>query len=710
MMRKSVMKRRSAGKCSVVLALLCGTMLLAGCTKNGTGDGAVTPSENAPTVTAVATPSAEVTPTAEPTPTEAVVTKPTETPTPTPTVAYGSVEQLRRNRELQEIINPKREPAKTGTAPALSEQDKLEYKYGIVWGNRVPSKGMILATGAPPLVGEHGATLDGQILTAHVSGMRDETVMKKINDRIDEVVAAMGDPAYLPNVSGILSILKERGEPQVSVSVGMDYFCERGVLPVSVYGHWVWTEIRTVSSSENLDTILYERWPMDDEIFWAGYDILEEDEEAGTKKVQLAFRIREVVDLNFNLATGEELALADFFPAGYDYLEYLNDEIERQLRQNTFWFKDYYYQETGEIQPLYHGTLGYDYRDNTEYDGGYVFTGLSGNETFSSGNGYLSFRGFSEETISVRLPEMLPDLCQGKAVFDEEPEIRLDSLGTLYMCDTEFDTAIREKIVGTIPITSDDGKKRTVTVYKGSEKYPVWSPEAMPGKMEDVVGECYTDEEILAFIQEWLTKDWPREQKLLPDEEWYKDVQKDFPYFVTPVTIEYYPNGYAYVRLNLGKIMNENTEDIWESHYYADMWVKDGKYVAPDGIFDVSGEELLTLLLADLCRSDGKKAMTPEEASVAAKVLEQYILRYNREDEPMKTWNFDDTFTFSWGSVNNIYSTRVDEILPKDVQENLPKVLMDNLLQDLNVHVNLVPADPYLYLKHLRMYEGYSFD
>ena len=210
-MRKSVMKRRSAGKCSVVLALLCGTMLLAGCTKNGTGDGAVMPTENAPTVTAVATPSAEVTPTAEPTPTEAVVPTSTETPTPTPTVAYGSVEQLRRNRELQEIINPKREPAKTGTAPALTEQDKLEYKYGIVRGNRVPSKGMILATGAPPLVGEYGTPLDGQILTAHVSGMRDDTVMKNINDRIDEVVAAMGDPAYLPNVSGILSTLKERG-------------------------------------------------------------------------------------------------------------------------------------------------------------------------------------------------------------------------------------------------------------------------------------------------------------------------------------------------------------------------------------------------------------------------------------------------------------------------------------------------------------------
>ena len=710
-------------KHAVLAALLCGSLFLAACAKNGTGEGTATPTENVSVATGSVTPSGEVTPGAEltatvtpeatatptETPTETPTPTTTETPTPTPTVAYGSVEQLRRNRELQEIVKPKREPAQTGTAPALSEQDQQNVRYGISRNNPIKMTEINMETGGSPRYNKYGNPIEEQILSLHITGLKDPEVTAKINDRIDEIVSAMSNPNYLPDVSGILPIVKKWGMPGAYISVDPeDNGGFNGCFSVAVWCKWQWKEIRTVSSDEEAKTLLHDQWPQDDQTFWAGYDVLEGDEESGNMKVEFTRQISETVRLNFNLATGEELALSDFFPAGEDYLAYLNEEIDRQLRENIFWFRDYNYQEYGEYIPIWWSSYGDEYQDRKEYDGGYVFSGLTGAESFYLYGLALYFPDLLGTDISIELPKALPDLCQGKDIFTEKREYRFAYLGLLDMCDWEVGSAVPEKSIGKVRVPSDDGKKREVTVYTGGDSYPQWRHiyGEYPGTMEDVIGRYYTNEELLAFIQDWLTNEWPREKKLLSYTSWGSDITEDPLRAVTVTNILYYPNGYAYVEFELSA---RNTAEEWDSQYDTGTWVKDGRYIARDEIFDVAPEKLLTDLLASLYVKGGKAAMTPEEAGEAAKALAPYVMKYNWKEKGSTYWDWG-WFDFPWGSVYNIFADDLETALPQDVLEHLPENLKNNLLQDYNIHVDLLVSDPYGYIKHFRMYEGYPFE
>ncbi len=734
------MRQKKTFLWTVMSVMLCSAMIFSACTKEGAGNGSATPSDNTPAATAIVTaapeatpspvPQDSVTPTVEvtpanspsPTPTAPITPQATVTPTitpnpkdsitPIPAVEYGSLEQIRHNRELHEIINPKREPAQTGTAPALTEQDRQNISHGISRINPIRTARVVLGTGEEPLVNEYGLKIDGQILTLHVSGIKDPAVAAKINDRIDETVAALSDPDYLPDMSGILSYVKEWGPPEVEVSVEpMDQGGVNGFFSVRIRAYREWTEIRTVASYEEAEKLLYENWPCNTFGFRAAYSELEEESEPGSMKMEFWHEIMEVVGLNFNLATGEELTLSDFFPAGEDYPAYLNEEIERQLRENSFWFRDDDYQESGEINPPRGSDPDHDgYRETMEYDSGAVFTGLKGTETFYSYCSGLYFPGVLGDEISIDIPQALPDLCQGKDVFLEKPGYRFSSLGMLDMCEMLFDCAVRETVAGQLRIPADGGKEQEVTVYKGDDPYPRWYHiyGEYPGEPERVIERYYTDEEMLAFIGEWLTKEWPREKKLLTYSPWYEDVENFTPRSVVATSIRYFPNGYACVSLELGENVKGENDDNW-NRLFLNMWVKDGKYISRDDIYDVSPEELLTELLADLCTEDGKKAMTPEEAGEAAKALSQYVMEYDWDEGVQTCWDWG-LIDFPWGSVYNISASKVDRMLPKDVLDHIPEILLKNLISDYDVHVYLYPSDPYLYMKHLLMYEGYTFE
>ena len=314
------------------------------------------------------------------------------------------------------------------------------------------------------------------------------------------------------------------------------------------------------------------------------------------------------------------------------------------------------------------------------------------------------------DEISVDIPQALPDLCRGKDVFLEKPGYRFGFLGMLDMCEMSFDCAVRETVAGQLRIPADGGKEQEVTVYKGDDSYPRWYYiyGEYPGEPERVIERYYTDEEMLAFIGEWLTKEWPREKKLLTYSPWYEDVENFTPRSVVATSIQYFPNGYACVSLELGENVKGENDDDW-SRLFLNMWVKDGKYISRDDIYDVSPEELLTELLADLCTEDGKKAMTPEEAGEAAKALSQYVMEYDWDEGVQTCWDWG-LIDFPWGSVYNIMASKVDRMLPKDVLDHIPEILLKNLISDYDVHVYLYPSDPYLYMKHLLMYEGYTFE
>ena len=75
--------------------------------------------------------------------------------------------------------------------------------------------------------------------------------------------------------------------------------------------------------------------------------------------------------MTFDLSTGEELRLSDLFPAGEDYLSYLNTQIVAQMGQG--------------------------------YDEGSPFSGLRGDETF-----YLTIG--REDSVEICFPGILREI------------------------------------------------------------------------------------------------------------------------------------------------------------------------------------------------------------------------------------------------------------------------------------------------------------
>ena len=698
-MRKTMTKRWLIG-----IPLLC-LLLAAGCAKNDT-----TPSENESAATGSVTPTVEVTPEATATPIPTSTPTPTETPAPTPTIAYGSAEQMRRNRELHEIVNPKRELSQTGTAPALSEQDQLDVSHGIARMNPLKETESELPTGGAPQQ-DSGDNSLRSVTTVHFSGLKDKAVCEKINSRIDEIVSAMADPNYLPDVSGIYTIIKERGLPKVRVRVDA-YTSNRtnGVQSVQIRGSWFWEEEGIFPDDDAVYRYQEESWPADDGVFESSSEFDYADDTNTTRKAEFTFYIFQTVGVTFNLATGEEMQLSDFFPEGVDYLGYLNEAITESLRTNSFWFDDQDYTENGDIHlpftNAYQEGLEFsEFQDKNEYDGRSAFTGLTGGESFYLYENKVYFPQLSGHEIYVELPAAVPDPCFGKDIFEEAPEWRLASLGSMEMCDMDYSYAVRGPKMGTVRVPID-GKEQKIVVYKGSEEYPVWrhSYDEYPRTLEEIGGRFYTDEELLEFVKQWFLNEWPRVCEIRSKAG--DDTLAGFaPKSAIVTRIEIFPEGFAYVHLEVAPNLKEQ-DDFAGTRYWAYAWMKDGKYIPGEELFDVSYEELLTELFANLRRSDRSEAMTGAQAAEAAKLLAPYIISPGQEHEPSDEWSWD-LLTFPWWM---IYSGEESEVnFPKDLRDHFPEALWNNLLQDWDTHEDLFLKDPYLYSRHLRMYEGYSF-
>ena len=705
------------------IPLLCLALFTAACAKNGTGEGTATPTENGSVATGSVTPSGEVTPGAEltatvtpeatatptETPTETPTPTTTETPTPTPTIAYGSVEQLRRNRELHEIVNPKREMSQTGTAPALSEQDRLDVSHGIARINPLKEVELDLSKSGTL---RYDSRLNSQdpVKTVHFSGIKDKAVCEKINSRIDEVVLAMTDPNYLPDVSGIYTILKERGLPKVEVFVNADTGNKtNGIQSVEIRGCWTWTEEGIFPDDAAVYQYQAENWPADDGVFMSSVGLKYADNTYTTRKATFDFYIRQCVGLTFNLATGEEMRLSDFFPEGEDYLGYLNEAITESLRTNTFWFADDDYREYGDIHlpfsMAYSEDLEFsDYQDKNEYDGRSAFTGLTGGESFYLSENKVYFPQLSGREIYVELPTAVPDPCFGKDIFEKPAEYRLAPLGTIELCEMNYSWAMPGQEIGSIRVPIN-GKERKIVVYKGYDEYPIWKHnyDEYPRTLEEIGGRFYTDEEIFEYVKQWFLNEWPRvcEIRSRAGDSSLMDFD---PKSAIVTRIEVFPNGYAFVHLEVSPILKGEDDDDG-NRYWAYAWMKDGKYIPGEEVFDVSYEELLTEMLGSLRRADGSDAMTATQAAETAKLLAVYIINPETGQTPDGKWSWDQ-LTFPW---RMLYSEDV-ETFPQDVRDQLPEALWNNLLHNVHLHEDLFYADPYLYAKHMRMYEGYPFE
>ena len=233
----------------VMTMLLIGLISLTAC-KGETGEGNTTPTKvvaptSVPMLTEMVTPTPELTPTAAVTPTAGLTPTPTVTAGPTPTPDYAAM--AARSRELHEAIAPKLTANPLGTGPELSEQDKINYEYGFRNVSGVDTVYINLETGEE-------ASYDDRCRTVRVSGLKDQDVLAKINERIETAARTMLDPGYLPDVPGIMLVVKERGLPEAGVECYA--YSSNGILGASVIGQWIWCENKVFADYDEMHSYL----------------------------------------------------------------------------------------------------------------------------------------------------------------------------------------------------------------------------------------------------------------------------------------------------------------------------------------------------------------------------------------------------------------------------------------------------------------------
>ena len=290
---------------------------------------------------------------------------------------------VKKSRELHESLFPKGEIAPLGSGKSKEEANGELYAFGDSTAKRLTE---IEQHTDLPLTGWTDAEFILSLLEPErvwkerYNGMYDDAVLEKINTRIATVVEGMADPSFYPEVEGLVSLLQERGLPRNDVT---EYECynEKGILSVEVNRTWSWYDWKETDeySEEDYDYIK-SQWPDGDyrytfsELFYGGQD---------SSYTIVQYQIYESVGLTFDLTTGEELRLSDLFPAGEDYLSYLNTQIVAQMGQ--------------------------------EYDEGSPFSGLRGDETF-----YLTVG--REDSVAICFPGILREI----GVFVEVPIPRFE--------------------------------------------------------------------------------------------------------------------------------------------------------------------------------------------------------------------------------------------------------------------------------------------
>ena len=294
---------------------------------------------------------------------------------------------IAKSREIRERLFPKKEIPPLGSGRSKEEANGEPYVFG---DSNAKSLTEIDLHTDLPLTGWNDADVLLPILESErvwknrYNGMYDDSALEKINTRIATVVDGMADPSFYPEVDGLVSILKERGLPRNDV-VEYDFYNDNGILSVVVNRTWSWYEWKESDEYADEDVAYIEsRWPIGDFRFWFSIGTF-----SGTDRSLriIQFEIKETVGLTFDVTTGEELRLSDLFPAGEDYLSYLNTQISARLSQ--------------------------------EYDQGIPFSGLRGDETF-----YLS-ENYEDGTVGICFPGIL----QGKGESIQVPLPGIEETG-----------------------------------------------------------------------------------------------------------------------------------------------------------------------------------------------------------------------------------------------------------------------------------------
>ena len=585
-------------------------LILAACKERGGSD--------KPAGSADVTEQPTVTVTEQPTATPTQKIEPTEAPTPTPTeepeVITDPLELIAKSRELHESIKSGKEPGALGTGLAYSEQDKLDVEYGVSRLSGVMTSQLVLGSGRE-------ASYDTPKQRVFISGLSNSEAQSKINARVYQVSMAMTDPSYLPNVSGIVQLVQEQGIPEVKIDSYAEYN-QRGILSVAIKATWEWIEKKEFASEEEFWEYR-DRYGLEDSYYsdstsvyrYLTYSSSEPDDKGVTSKY--VTQVSETVGLTFDVLTGEELVLSDFFPEGYDYLGYINEELGK-IPGNEFWFHHEDFMQNREIR----GIGGERYYETKEYDGGAVRNKYTG-----GGSYYLSY----DETLMIngqrvdlpfipanRDPEF--KACDSAVVYYETA-----ALGRITFCDYGLDGPEVDTVkIGSFRIEPKGKKAFTVTVYRG-KNYPVWS--ARFGRNYDkLVKEQFSDKKLLDIVKQSFSIG-----------EVENVVGGNCSVWI--IRGEIFPNNFTVLDVGMSFEVGYGNG--------ASLWVKDGKAISRKELYDVSYEELLTGIFTGAEFYDGR-FLNAEGAAKTAKALSPYFFGF---EYPLTShqsyWNWNE-YLFRW--------------------------------------------------------------
>ena len=607
----------------------------------------------------------------------------TATPTVTPDPEKMSLEELiARNRELHEAVSPKVTVHPLGTAPLPSGQEKQDLAYGITRAGSAAVTSVDMETGEEFSFDSNWDY--SQSFYLHIDGLKDAKMQKLVNERLESVARDMHDGGFLPSAAGIMPYIKAWGLPKGAVHEYVEYN-GKGILSVLVDRYWYWEEERTFADDsafqefcDNLD------WPygFNSEItdgYWFIWN----------SSVKLRYSLSESFYLNINLATGEDLALSDVFPEGYDYLSKLNKEIDRDY---DYWF--FHDNPDSSDWQLYDPTQ--------EYDGGSAKNAIAGDEMFYLTPDFLyvetkwgdrvSF-GWSSDRIAAK--------STGESVYSDTSILRVGPAETVEFAGYTWRVKDHDKI-GSFTV-EQGGSKHAVSVYSDRDYLQLIGGDSENAFFEAAV-KLFTDEAIVAFAKQAFERGLLYCGSASVCDIMLKDV-------------DVYGNG-CYLTHWRTDAVGADADDVVNEDAY--VWIWDGECHNSVDLLDTPYTDLMTDIILTLYWEDSEGSQSVvadrEEAEDLVKALMYFTHGSGGSQETPITHITWQNYTFRLGEDGEVCIE--PDFLSADspwqelsvLEPYLPAPLWEKLDGALHRYRKLKCSDPFVITKQLRMYEGYSFE
>ncbi|MBR6475701.1 MAG: substrate-binding domain-containing protein [Lachnospiraceae bacterium] len=600
----------------------------------------------------------------------------------TSNIVLGSNEALSKNAELHSQLLPFSEYSTIGTG-AVPGTEKFNEK-------RVKANEYGISVYDPKYVTFIKKSADLEII--QVNGLKDKAIEKKINDRINEVVDILLDPAYLPDVSGIIPFIKEHGRPKADIYMSSGYN-ENHIMSVAVNITYTWEErIRAdwftdipdpdgdgkLESSEILEYLReqeqkdpYSYMNVSYVGFMRNYTLQQWCEYSKT------WCVYDEIPLNFNLETGEEIRLSDMFLEGTDYLGIITKEMYDRSVKYHYWFDDYNYQN---------GEPGYGYEPEREYDGGTIFTGIDPDIKFGIQYDH-QIAVWDDKGHYTYIETSIPvyNMVNFEDIFEEEDESIPEYLEWIDLSDW-YDIYFNPELFykqSSFEVSTVDAETVSVDVYfltaKKEKSFAGVAKNDLPGLAKDM------------FDRSGIFLYSTDKCGMYPDR------------------IYVYPNGYVCIMWKV--IIVGDSEEYLNGRVNISLiqWVKDGKDILPADMIDNSPEELLKILFmksGGWSISDKESRLPEEDAEKAAKILAPHLVSFVADGYLVPRFDFQlsdmyDSWKTGGGYIEGL-TTDEKAALPGEV---LLRVIDRGNWSYFDWNIKSLNG----YYKHFKMYEGYEF-